>query len=65
MAPSPAASGLLPMPGSPSSSLALYRARLAAICKSTDTAVFAAFWFFGASHEPLRPAIRPDDAFQA
>ncbi|ETS80949.1 Protein btn-1 [Pestalotiopsis fici W106-1] len=47
MARSPSSSGLLPMPGSPSSSWAVYRARLTAILKSTDNAVLVAFWLFG------------------
>ncbi|KAK4445181.1 batten's disease protein Cln3 [Podospora aff. communis PSN243] len=44
---SPSASGLLPMPGAPSSSWALYRARLENILKSADTSVLIAFWLFG------------------
>ncbi|KAF3070761.1 Protein btn-1 [Daldinia childiae] len=47
MSRSPASSGLLPMPGSPSSSWALYRARLASIFQNADTSVLAAFWLFG------------------
>ncbi|KAK8085974.1 Protein BTN [Apiospora phragmitis] len=47
MSRSPASSGLLPMPGSPSSSWALYRARLAAIFRKSDTSVLIAFWLFG------------------
>ncbi|KAI5862240.1 Batten's disease protein Cln3, partial [Durotheca rogersii] len=47
MSRSPASSGLLPMPGSPSSSWALYRARLAAVFRDTDASVLAAFWLFG------------------
>ncbi|KAK9778242.1 putative Batten's disease protein Cln3 [Seiridium cardinale] len=35
------------MPGSPSSSWALYKARLAAIFKNADNAVLVAFWLFG------------------
>lgn len=46
---SPASSGLLPMPGSPSSSWAVYRARLASILGHSDTKVVAAFWLFGQS----------------
>ncbi|KAI1104815.1 Batten's disease protein Cln3 [Jackrogersella minutella] len=44
---SPASSGLLPMPGSPSSSWALYRARFASIFQNVDTSVLVAFWLFG------------------
>ncbi|KAI0381689.1 Batten's disease protein Cln3 [Hypomontagnella monticulosa] len=47
MSRSPASSGLLPMPGSPSSSWALYRARFASIFQNADTLVFIAFWLFG------------------
>ncbi|KAI0846518.1 Batten's disease protein Cln3 [Daldinia vernicosa] len=43
----PASSGLLPIPGSPASSWALYRARLASIFQNADTSVLAAFWLFG------------------
>ncbi|KAI1269666.1 protein btn-1 [Xylariaceae sp. FL1019] len=44
---SPAASGLLPMPGSPSSSWALYRARLSSMFNHSEVYVLAAFWLFG------------------
>ncbi|KAH6640091.1 batten's disease protein Cln3 [Truncatella angustata] len=44
---SPVSSGLLPMPGSPSSSWAVYQARLAAIFRNADNAVLVAFWLFG------------------
>ncbi|KAK3493432.1 protein btn-1 [Neurospora crassa] len=44
---SPSSSGLLPLPGAPSSSWALYRARLSSLLQSVDTAVFIAFWLFG------------------
>ncbi|KAI2625416.1 Batten's disease protein Cln3 [Hypomontagnella submonticulosa] len=47
MSRSPASSGLLPMPGTPASSWALYRARLTSIFQSADTLVFIAFWLFG------------------
>ncbi|OTB12009.1 hypothetical protein K445DRAFT_204527 [Daldinia sp. EC12] len=47
MSRSPASSGLLPMPGSPSSSWALYRARLASIFRNVDTSIIVAFWLFG------------------
>lgn len=46
---SPSSSGLLPMPGTPSSSWAVYRARLRAILSHSDLAVVVAFWLFGAS----------------
>lgn len=38
---------LLPMPGSPSSSWAIYRARLKSIFEGADPRVCAAFWLFG------------------
>ncbi|KAH7148361.1 batten's disease protein Cln3 [Dactylonectria macrodidyma] len=44
---SPASSGLLPMPGSPSSSWAVYKARLASIFGNADAKVVVAFWLFG------------------
>ncbi|KAI8958294.1 Batten's disease protein Cln3 [Daldinia sp. FL1419] len=44
---SPASSGLLPMPGSPSSSWALYRARFTSVFQNADTSVLVAFWSFG------------------
>ncbi|KAF2966032.1 hypothetical protein GQX73_g7565 [Xylaria multiplex] len=44
---SPASSGLLPMPGSPSASWAVYRARLASIFHNSDISVLVAFWLFG------------------
>ncbi|KAI1204486.1 Batten's disease protein Cln3 [Annulohypoxylon truncatum] len=47
MSRSPASSGLLPMPGSPSSSWALYRARFASVFQNADTSVLVAFWLFG------------------
>ncbi|KAI1453144.1 BTN1 protein [Annulohypoxylon moriforme] len=47
MSRSPASSGLLPMPGSPSSSWAIYRARLASVFQNADTSVLVAFWLFG------------------
>ncbi|KAI1397301.1 Batten's disease protein Cln3 [Hypoxylon fuscum] len=47
MSRSPASSGLLPMPGSPSSSWALYRARFASVFRGADTSVLVAFWLFG------------------
>ncbi|RYO93130.1 hypothetical protein DL766_004820 [Monosporascus sp. MC13-8B] len=47
--PSPSSSGLLPipMPGSPGSSWAIYKARLASLFRNTDSAVLVAFWLFG------------------
>ncbi|KAK5658656.1 hypothetical protein OQA88_2052 [Cercophora sp. LCS_1] len=44
---SPSSSGLLPIPGAPSSSWALYRSRFANLLRNTDTSVFIAFWLFG------------------
>ncbi|KAI1420766.1 Batten's disease protein Cln3 [Xylaria sp. FL1777] len=45
---SPASSpGLLPMPGSPSASWALYKARLASVLRNPDASVLVAFWLFG------------------
>ena len=52
---SPSASGLLPLPGSPSSSWALYRARLASVLGNADTSVLVAFWLFGTLLPPLSP----------
>ncbi|KAI2468856.1 Batten's disease protein Cln3 [Annulohypoxylon bovei var. microspora] len=47
MSRSPVSSGLLPMPGSPSSSWAIYRARFASVFQNADTSVLVAFWLFG------------------
>ncbi|KAL2073032.1 hypothetical protein VTL71DRAFT_10356 [Oculimacula yallundae] len=47
MSRSPSSSGLLPMPGSPGSSWAVYRARLGAIFQGAETSVVVAFWLFG------------------
>ncbi|WQF81069.1 Putative batten's disease protein Cln3 [Colletotrichum destructivum] len=44
---SPSSSGFLPMPGSPSSSWSLYRARVSALLRHADTQVVVAFWFLG------------------
>ncbi|KAG7152239.1 Protein btn-1 like protein [Verticillium longisporum] len=44
---SPSSSGFLPMPGSASSSWALYRARLSTLFRQADTQVIAAFWLLG------------------
>ncbi|CAG9988632.1 unnamed protein product [Clonostachys byssicola] len=44
---SPSASGLLPMPGTPSSSWALYAARTRAAFKNPDMKVVVAFWLLG------------------
>ncbi|UPL02059.1 hypothetical protein LCI18_012993 [Fusarium solani-melongenae] len=44
---SPSSSGLLPMPGSPSSSWAVYKAKIAAILGHKDMKVIVAFWLFG------------------
>ena len=38
---------MLPLPGSPASSWAMYRARLAAIFRGADPRVCTAFWLFG------------------
>jgi hypothetical protein len=38
---------LLPMPGSPAASWAVYRARLRAVFDGADPRVCAAFWLFG------------------
>jgi battenin len=37
----------LPMPGSPSASWGLYRARIKAVFEGADPRVCAAFWLFG------------------
>jgi battenin len=42
---------LLPMPGSPASSWAVYRARFKAAFHGADARVCAAFWLFG-MHAP-------------
>lgn len=44
---SPSASGLLPMPGAPSSSWAAYSARMAVLARHPDTKVLIAFWLLG------------------
>ena len=38
---------MLPMPGSPSSSWAMYRARLSALFEGAEPPVVIAFWLFG------------------
>ncbi|KAI0966096.1 Batten's disease protein Cln3 [Xylaria arbuscula] len=40
-------SGLLPMPGSPSASWAVYKARLASVWSHRDATILVAFWLFG------------------
>lgn len=50
---SPSSSGLLPMPGSPSSSWAVYKARIAAVLGHKDMKVIVAFWLFGRLLIPL------------
>lgn len=45
---SPSASGLLPMPGAPSSSWAVYSARLKSLVKHPNMRVIVAFWLLGA-----------------
>ncbi|KAH7407219.1 batten's disease protein Cln3 [Cadophora sp. MPI-SDFR-AT-0126] len=47
MSRSPSSSGLLPLPGSPGSSWAVYKARLGALFQGADTSVVVAFWLFG------------------
>ncbi|KAI0397201.1 Batten's disease protein Cln3 [Xylariaceae sp. FL0594] len=44
---SPSSSGLLPMPGSPSASWSVYKARLTTVWRNWDMSVLAAFWLFG------------------
>lgn len=44
---SPSSSGLLPMPGSPSSSWALYSARINSLVKHPNMRVVVAFWLLG------------------
>ncbi|KAK5989423.1 Protein BTN1 [Cladobotryum mycophilum] len=44
---SPSSSGLLPMPGSPSSSWALYAARFKALVRHPNARVIVAFWLLG------------------
>ncbi|PHH71419.1 hypothetical protein CDD82_6530 [Ophiocordyceps australis] len=44
---SPSSSGLLPMPGAPSSSWAVFAARIKVLAHHADTKVFAAFWLLG------------------
>ncbi|RFU28238.1 hypothetical protein B7463_g8111, partial [Scytalidium lignicola] len=44
---SASASGLLPLPGSPGSSWAIYKARLKAVFQGADSSVLIAFWLFG------------------
>ncbi|CAG8975481.1 hypothetical protein HYALB_00004799 [Hymenoscyphus albidus] len=44
---SPSSSGLLPLPGSPGSSWAMYKARFKGLFSGADTSVLAAFWLFG------------------
>jgi battenin len=47
MSRSPSASIMLPLPGSPASSWALYRARFSAIFQGANPSVLLAFWLFG------------------
>ncbi|CZT43967.1 probable battenin [Rhynchosporium secalis] len=47
MSRSPSSPGLLPLPGSPGSSWAVYKARLGTIFQGADTSVLIAFWLFG------------------
>ncbi|KAM0512898.1 hypothetical protein ACHAPE_008401 [Trichoderma viride] len=50
---SPSASGLLPMPGSPSSSWAIYGSRFTNLVKHPSTRVVVAFWLLGAHSNPI------------
>lgn len=50
---SPSASGLLPMPGSPPSSWAIYGSRLHSLVKHPNTRVVVAFWLLGAHSNPI------------
>ena len=51
---SPLPSIRLPLPGTPSSSLAVYKARFKAAFVGADPRICAAFWIFGlASSEPF------------
>lgn len=49
MSRSPSSSGLLPLPGSPGSSWAMYKARFKALFHGADPSVLVAFWIFGQS----------------
>ncbi|KAH8811585.1 batten's disease protein Cln3 [Xylogone sp. PMI_703] len=44
---SASASGLLPLPGTPGSSWAIYKARLRGVFQGADMSVLVAFWLFG------------------
>ncbi|TVY47519.1 Protein btn-1, partial [Lachnellula occidentalis] len=44
---SPSSSGLLPLPGTPGSSWALYKARFKGLFEGADNSVLIAFWLFG------------------
>ncbi|KAI1319492.1 protein btn-1 [Xylariaceae sp. FL0255] len=50
---SPASSGLLPLPGSPSSSWAVYRARVSSLFQNGGVLAFVAFWLFGVINNVL------------
>ncbi|TVY65650.1 Protein btn-1 [Lachnellula suecica] len=47
MSRSPSSSGLLPLPGAPGSSWALYKARFKGLFQGADSKVLVAFWLFG------------------
>ncbi|KAG9231281.1 batten's disease protein Cln3 [Amylocarpus encephaloides] len=47
MSRSPSSSGLFPLPGSPGSSWARYKARFKALVNGADTSVLISFWIFG------------------
>lgn len=64
---SPSSSGMLPLPGSPGSSWAMYKQRLKAVFAGADTSVLVAFWLFGrpqtsspSSLSPLLTYLRPN-----
>ncbi|CZR52586.1 probable Protein btn-1 [Phialocephala subalpina] len=44
---SPSSSGMLPLPGSPGSSWAIYKAKFKNLFQGADTSVLIAFWTFG------------------
>ena len=54
---------MLPLPGSPASSWAMYRARLAAIFSGADPRVCLAFWLFGKSQPQLSKGWNPSLTF--
>lgn len=46
---------LLPMPGTPGSSWAVYRARLKALFEGFDPRIYGAFWLFGMTSRDSTP----------